>query len=312
VAGLFSLTFLQLSSSSELTFEKRLKIIVMLLGATFFSGVVPLALTNYLNTGSVFLTTYSTADASGFLFDFSVLKRNIDFYLFKSPASISVFLTLIIASVFLFLMFNQNIDRNAKRISRNIFLAILVVMGLSFMYFGFHSIQNPYYMWPSSFFIVLLGIFNLIVPPSSLEPIRRSSMLLQMAILGIVLGSVALHNFAGLSRSSYHSVMPDEVLRPEAIVWADLTSGTILTYNSKYAAKLNFGSVCAQEKIVRRVLETGRPQYLVIDSGDMLKVVNRLSTHAQLTLVGYFQTYKEIEVYRLDLIGEEGLVNCSA
>ena len=106
--------------------------------------------------------------------------------------------------------------------------------------------------------------------------------------------------------------MPDEVLRPEAIVWADLTSGTILTYNSKYAAKLNFGSICAQEKIVRRISETGRPQYLVIDSGDMLKVVNRLSTHAQLTLVGYFQTYKEIEVYRLDLIGEEGLVNCSA
>jgi len=89
-----------------------------------------------------------------------------------------------------------------------------------------------------------------------------------------------------------------------------VTSGTILTYNSKYAAKLNFGTICAQEKIIRRISEIGRPQYLVIDSDDMKKVMDRLSTHAQLIPVGQFESYIKIEVYRLHLLDHEGPANC--
>lgn len=63
---------------------------------------------------------------------------------------------------------------------------------------------------------------------------------------------------------------------------------------------MNFARQCFQDAIVHKLSADGSPQYFLLDSADMEKIVARLEKIVDFKPVGIYSTYKPVKIMKLD------------
>lgn len=266
----------------------------------FLCGVVPLLTFNRINAGSFFASTYSPVDATPPRFDSAMIRQNLDYYLHESFAWRLTVASLLAIGLLIAAAFSK---RNQKK--RHLLLAATAGVSLTFsistFYFLTHSIREPYYLAPGCLLTIFLATFAFAHRPSSLR--GRDLKHYWRAVAAILLLAICVEfELRHFRPEVVATSIPAEVTRPRSIVWADLTSGTLLYYNNKYAAKLVFGSPCAQNRMVQSVSESGRPQYFIDDAPDMAEIVRRLTPDSDMKPIGTYQAFGSWTVYRLETL----------
>lgn len=299
VCGIALFVFLNSLFEREAASKQMLPILIAA-GVVFtVCGVAPLLAANRLNAGHFFATTYSPIDASPPELKWKLIWHNIVFYYrdtYAWPIALLA-LAMVVASVLSVFSTRRTEQRHAT-------LAISVAVSMTFFltlaYFSTHEVTTPYYIAPGCTFAVCLGLFGFLEGRrSATTPVPKHNSgrdAVALISIGIVLAIQILRLGPNIIRPS----VPPEVVNPSSIVWADLTSGTLLYYNGKYAAKLGFGSACAQARMIQAVYDSGRPQYFIADSDTMAKIVEGLSNLADLEITGIYDAAPApAKIYRL-------------
>ena len=261
-----------------------------------FCGALPVLLFNRINAGGFLASTYASVDTTPPQFSWGLISQRLHFYFQQSYAwqvTISALLVLLCTVL-------APLRRNCK--SRQTLIATAVAGALTYVvnlvYFSTHEVQIPYYMAPACFFVLVLGI---LVFAERKQPRNKvsSAHLWRVAAVLLLLGACARFELRHFRPAVIKPAAPAGLTAAHSIVWADLTSGTLLYYNQKYAAKLLAGSPCVQDRMIQAVSDAGRPQYFIDDSATMRDILTRLSAVADLKLVGTYNAFGDNPVYEL-------------
>jgi len=264
--------------------------------AAFALAVAPHLAANAINAGAVLESTYGSADSAGPKYEMALLGRNLTYYFFETPAWPIVWAA-IVAIVIAGVLALWGPSDNRRRTGAAA-IAGALSFGLSVLFFATHEITASSYLIPTSTFTIAVCAFTLAQSAASIRdpaPFARPAN-------GLVVVVIAMLGFAQilqLDRHPYSVTAPPEMLAPISVVWADVTSGTIYFYTGKYAAKVIFAGECEQNRLIRAVADSGRPQYIVVDSDAMQRLVDRLDAAVPLEEAGTLRAREDRKVYRL-------------
>ncbi|MEW5422549.1 hypothetical protein [Amorphus sp. 3PC139-8] len=267
----------------------------LLSGVVVFAiGLLPLLTANKINAGGIFESTYGVADSAPARFETALFLRNLRFYFFDTPATpvtwgaLAALLLVLVAAVFA-------PSPQSRRRCWAAFLGGAAAYGISIVFFGTHEIAATPYLIPTSAFCVGLCVF-VVAETTGVEGLRlRAAGAVVTVVAVLAAGQVLM-----LPRHSYRVEAPAEVLAPEAIVWADMTSGTLRYYRQKYAAKVIFTGECEQSTLINAVSEAGRPQFFVVDSDAMQRLVDRIVGDGRLSAAGTLHAREDRPIFRLE------------
>lgn len=250
-------------------------------------GIVPLLAANYINAGNIFATTYGSEDAAAPRLDLPLILGNARYYLGGSFAGPMVALAIVAL-----ISGPSLISFSSRGASRERALASVIGAAVAFLaafaFFGTKDIRAPYYMLPPSMFAVCLVLFG--------ATGKKGAMTLAVLVPPMVMG---IWRIAAVPPTKFVLDAPKAILTPGAIVWADISGGTLIHYQRKYAAKLNFGDSCAQRRITQAVARAGREQFVIVDSPAMNKVLENLGGSFAVEPAGVFAAYAPLPVFRL-------------
>ena len=236
-------------------------------------------LPNFINAGGIFLTTYNSIDAAPPVASKDVVFEGFRYYYgagFSSPAVVVV--TVLLASGACTRIFIKS-----RRALSGLFFGALLAFVLSLSFFVTHTIRIPYYLLPVCIF-ALVALYSDFVPRSEPNPVRVT-----MKRIGLVAASFAVLAIALGALYRPHKIelkAPSQALDPDAVLWSDLTSGTIYYYGGKYSAKIAYASDCVQNNIIVALAKRGITQYFVQDSPLMMSLIDRLRLDAHLEADG--------------------------
>ena len=251
---------------------------------------------NWLNVGTPFATTYSPIDATLPVLSERLLTTNLAYYYymgkgFPAAAMLAATAALVLRGLVL-------CHRPGDWSSHGAFIGAFVCFGLSLIFFCTHPIRVPYYMLPASGMTLSLIAFDVLLGQTAKDVSKisalSSAVLVAPFLLFIVVRCVLLNPF------SPRTTVPDEVRGSQAIVWADLTSGTLLYYQHKYAAKIVFADACIQQRLITEIARSGRPQYFIEDSSAMAEVIHRIAKSLQIQQIGSFEALAKYPIWKLD------------
>lgn len=259
----------------------------------FAAGVVPLLAANKINAGGFLESTYGAADSAPARFETALFLRNLHFYFVDTPATpvtwgaLAALLLILVAAIFA-------PSPQARRRSWAAVLGGATAYGVSIVFFGTHDIAATPYLIPTSAFCVGLCVFVL----AETQAAERTRTWAAGAVIALV-AVLAASQILMLPRHGYQVEAPEEMLAPEAIVWADMTSGTIRYYRGKYAAKVIFTGECEQSTLINAVSAAGRPQFFVVDSESMQRLVDRIGGDGRLSPAGTLHAREDRPIYRM-------------
>ncbi|WP_018698236.1 hypothetical protein [Amorphus coralli] len=260
---------------------------------TFAIGLIPLLAANRINAGGLFDTTYGAADSAGASLDPALIAGHLLYYFAETPAwpLTIVALAALVMAAWLSL-------GDLKGEARRRMAAATIGGGLPFLvsigFFVTHEVTASYYLVPSAFFCLALCAFVLV----EINGGRAFTFLRTGSVAAVVLIMAALQ-VAHLPYRPYSIMPPAEILAPGAIVWADRVGSSLYHYRGKYAAKIPFGLDCEQNAMVNGVSAAGRPQYFVVDSRAMNRLVTRLQKEDLLDWAGVLAAMDTYAVYRM-------------
>ena len=256
--------------------------------AAFLAGIAPLLLANKINAAGWLYTTYSSIDASEPIWQWEQIRDGFVYY-FNNPLDRP--LLVIAASTLLVGTLAWATHPNSYTPAATIGAFLLLL--LSLIFFTTHSVRIPYYIVPSCILVVLM-----IAVEIAYRERKLSSKWTWPALVPLVIfGALRLY----LITPSHVTVkVPDEVMAPSAIVWADITGGTLYYYAGRYTSKLSFTDRDTQDKLVEAVRQAGRVQYLIIDSPQMQETCDRLAALHGVTYVGSIEAFGTRKVLRID------------
>jgi hypothetical protein len=263
------------------------------LGGFAISGAFPVLTADWINAGNPFISTYTSADISAPIFRLGVIGDRLDLYLGHSPiAPISI-------AAVLALIARLSTARSYPPIAGRFGLSIgaLVNFGLSLAFFSTHQNMQPYYMLPAGVLTLCLVTFEIMISLPRERPSRKDLKTIGIAIASLLI--VATWRIYTIRPAHYIAELPKEVTDPNAIVWADISSGTAYYYDHKYAAKLLFAGECTRDRLVHQVFERGRDQYFIDDSPTMKQIISQISKFAPMQPAGLFRTYQNLPVFKL-------------
>lgn len=256
--------------------------------------IIPLLAANEINAGGIFESTYGVADSAAARIDAEMIRANLAYYAFQTPAWPVTWAALAaIAAAILGGSLAPSPD--GRRRAWSAALGGAVPFALSVAYFSTHEIRASYYLVPGAAFCVTLCLFALAQVFGS-SPVRRlGTAVVAVGVLALVVGQTLQ-----LPRHQYPIEAPAEILQPDVIVWADMTSGTLFHYLDKYASKIPFADNCVQNTMINAVSSSGTPQYFVVDSESMERLLSRLQAENLVEEIGTLQERDPRPVYRLD------------
>ena len=255
---------------------------------------VPLVLLpNYINAGGIFLTTYNSIDAAPPVVSKDVVFEGFRYYYsagFSSPA-------VVVVTVLLALGACERIFIKSRRAHSGLYIGALIAFVLSLSFFVTHTIRIPYYLLPVCIF-ALVALYSDFLPRSQPNPLGVT-----MSRIGLIAGSIAALAIVLGALYRSHKIelkVPSQVLDSEAVLWSDLTSGTVYYYTGKYSAKIAYASDCVQNNIIVALSKRGVTQYFVQDSPLMTSVIDRLKLGANLEADGEIIADRNYAVYVLN------------
>lgn len=238
-------------------------------GCGVILGLVPILAAQAINTGSPFTTTYSAADASMPSFGSIELVRGLRFY-FVEEWQCGV---LLVAAVAFLQVGNWLYFRNRLHAGL-VLLAVAIELIFNVGYFLLRPIREAYYVAPVAMFAVAATAAALEAAGGEAATGRQAHRVrwLTGAIFVALWIPVAVQLSGRLSTaglSHFANPVSSPTIEPDAVVWADLSSGTFYYYLHRQAAKLASAGPSMRDELVSAVAASGRPQYLVLDSANM-------------------------------------------
>ena len=258
------------------------------------TGLLPVLAANLINAGGIFSTTYSPIDASPPVLQWSLILENLGYYFktgFAAPALIGACAILVFR-----LATGKHCPAGDGVFGASI--GALVALTVSLAFFATHSIRIPYYLLPASVLVLCMVAFEFMGSgkPDSIESGLRSRWL----VLFLPILFVALVRLGQVTPYTPKVLLPQEVKSENAIVWADLNSGTVIYYQNKYAAKLNFAGDEIQDKLIDAFSDLGWTQYFIVDSPSMQAIHSRLSGTRKLAQSGVFNAQSAYPIWKLE------------
>ncbi len=230
-------------------------------------------LPNYISAGGIFLTTYNSIDAAPPVLSKDVVFEGFRFYYASGFSSPSV----VVVTGLLAFGVCQRIFNKSRCESRGLFSGALIAFVLSLIFFVTHTIRISYYLLPVCIFALFMLYFEIVAPmqpvPERLTTKRVVLLVSSVVVLSIALGAVYRSHKIELK-------IPSQVLDSEAVLWSDLTSGTMYYYAGKYSAKIAYASDCVQDNMIAALAKRGVTQYFVQDSPVMASLIARLKSGA--------------------------------
>lgn len=262
-----------------------------------FCGEIPLLLFNRINAGGFLASTYAAVDTQPPQFTWSLIKQDLHYFFRESYAwQVTMAALLVLLCTVLAGLRGNSRSRRQTLIATAVAGSVTYVVNL--VYFCTHQVRVAYYMAPGCFFVLVLGILVF----AEKKPARNrvtSGHVWRVAAVLLLLGACVHFELRHFRPEIIKPTAPAELTARRSIVWADLTSGTLLYYNQKYAAKLIAGAPCVQDRMIQAVSDAGRPQYFIDDSPSMQSIITRLSADADLKVVGTYNAFGDNPVYEL-------------
>ena len=258
------------------------------------TGLFPVLGANLINAGGIFSTTYSPIDASPPVLDWSLILENLAYYFGTGFAASALIGACAILGFRL-------ATRKRYPAADGIFgasIGALIALTISVVFFSTHSIRIPYYLLPASVLVLCMVAFEFMGSGRPDRFVSGSRSMWLVLLLPIIL--VALVRLGQVNPYTPKTILPQEVKSENAIVWADLNSGTVIHYQDKYAAKLNFTGDEIQDKLIDALSELGWTQYFIVDSPSMQSIHSRLSSTRKLTKGGVFNAESEYPIWKLE------------
>ena len=255
----------------------------------FFTSIYPLLQAHKINTGSYFISTYSSIDTS---FDFSSLLLNLSLKNESIEDSTRVILVLIFSLIFSYrgLIFKEN---NSFFYSRRILIFLSwLFMILMITLMCLKPVFNLYYLAPQLVMTLSISSMSLFISKSSINSNfflidKFRSSVISFSFLIFILGYL-------LIKPTY--IEPFTALNqlPEnSIIWGDRLGSSLYYYHNIPTAKLHFGSTEAQKAIVRYLSKNNINQF-VLDEKNQLENFKNVSS-------GYlkeFSVYNNLRIFQ--------------
>ena len=236
---------------------------------------------NLVNAGGIFETTYSPIDASLPVLKFDQLLQATSYYFADTFASPFLIFACALGVYRLVTLKDHLTNDRFLGASAGCGVALLA----SIVFFVTHSIKIPYYLLPASVFAASVVVLDTLIGKKREQKVPRVFVFSAVAAAVFVVARIFL-----LSPYTPVVTLPQEVLSRRAIVWSDLSSGTILYYLGKFGSKIVFAPADVQDALVDRVHNIGRTQYIVVDSAAMQSVLSRLMLNYNFKDVGMFNS----------------------
>ena len=246
-------------------------------------GMLPVLAANTINAGGPLHTTYNTIDASAPFFIPIMFYHHGRYYLFDDHSAPLIWVGLFAPILRMVMLAVQ------RRPLRDYFMAIGAGLAMlaTFCFFMTHWIRIDYYMVPGAMFSAMLVFFDMVSDGGSEKAGRVRRWVSMVAIL--LFAGLGVWRYSQVTPKHYEASAPPAMLDKDARVWADMTTGSILYYTGKYAAKLTFGDECMRVAMLKAVSEQGKPQYLVADTPAMHDTIALVMPLTKLEITGTFR-----------------------
>jgi hypothetical protein len=258
-------------------------------------GALPLLAHQQRVAGMWYLSTYSSLD--NMPPSLSVLESTIPFYFEGGLGSRYNWFLVVTLVGFSGLVLSRACRESGPRAPigwARLFLAVLVLWGVSTAYFLTHRITILYYQIPATFAAVLilaLGAFTLELKARETGEAEQSGerglcrllRLLSMAV-AFVPGLIALERAwpsrprAPLSTDvpARQVVFPAELTDDRIWIFADMQTGPLWYYANQSSFKIRFTDPATRALVCRYVFERGEPLYVIRDCAEMQDVLEAI------------------------------------
>jgi hypothetical protein len=253
---------------------KRHAAVAVAMGLGLLPGIVPLLLANRINTGSIFHTTYPPRDTTAPVLHAGMVWESLKYY-FTAPLGAPLLIAALGFIALGILAWTKSRDRELP--AGTIGAAGMLLVSIAF--FATHLMQTHYYLIASSFMAMTMITLEL----STREKKTRAPMVYLWLLPLLVIAFIAVKH---VKPYAPNVDVPEEVMNPQAVVWADVDSGTLQYFKRRYAGKLHKAEPSMQDALVDLVRQAHHEQYFVIDSPLAQQVCNRQAARYGVTYAG--------------------------
>jgi len=250
---------------------KRFNVLAPLTGLGAFAvATVPLLVANWLNTGGMFDSTYNDYDKKINFDSAELLLNNLSYYLLENRAAALAILSLSVVTLAALSIKNQ------QRTYYWAALSLIVLFVTNLLFLSFKMVAIDYYFLPTAVLCLCIGLP--LYSRGYVGPADKSIKFVQfgMAVFVALLLALVLYRLQTTPQRDVSLSVPQSILAADSIVYADNSGGAISYYQHKYAAKINFGTLCMREQLINRVQAAGRAQYFVNDSVKMKEAIEAI------------------------------------
>ncbi len=257
---------------------------VLAMLAGFILGVSPVLAANAINAGRLLASTYGRADATPVVWTRETLQSGLHYYFIHDPRAGGY---LIAAAVLVAAAYVLCVARRRNDLARSAAIAA-ISLSTTLAFMVMHEVRIPYYLFPAAAFGAATALFCLIACENDRAGDRDRAVLSPVTKV-IALGAVTVAAAVVprlLELPVYRQPETTVLFGPQAIVWADLLSGTINYYLHRQGSVIVFAPEPLQDAIISAVANDERPQFLIIDSESTKALADRLRRTMQLRSVG--------------------------
>jgi hypothetical protein len=247
-------------------------------------GVSPILLTNWLNAGSPFLTTYGGADIDAPRLSLEAFIDGFQFFFIENGTSgIQVIIAALACGAMFF----------GRRESRNVPLrqasaVALVNLLFTVTYMLLHSPRSNYYLYPAACFAAATGAFCIAAPDRNARTREWPAphKVLAACAIAILGGALLAFRYWGGPVDKNLSTPDSPPIDARTVVWADLATGFFNYYLHRQSSVLPRVDGGIRQRLIEAIAADGRSQLFLVDSTTMEGVVSDLSRRVMLEPYG--------------------------
>jgi hypothetical protein len=298
----------------------KIRLVFWYLIGVVLNGILPVLLHNKTITGNFFGMTYSKSDSRQELG--CIYKNSLHYYSHFSDSAgyyvLGLFLGLLLFVTVIFVTSRKGNSgwKSWMKSHYGLVASPFVAFVITIAYFLTHYVTTPYYLVPGMLGVcLLLALLFVAIETHWCKTVGNSTLgrsvrhlgaiptaLIAMVVMTIFRPSL-VETLDGIFKIPSQSVatldVPPELLKPNAWIWADNYSSSVVYYTAHPAFKMTFASPELRKRVFGWIKDKGDTQYLVIDCDSMHTVMSEAQAFgAKLTPVGYI---REAPCYKLDM-----------
>lgn len=255
-------------------------------GVAVVAGLLPVLVANTINVGHPLATTYGGVETRVPSFQWDQVVAGVRFYLVENNLS-SEFLLVAALLTGAFILLRRRVSASA---TSPVLAAVLGNLLFSVGYMMIISFRIHYYLIPVSIYAASTILFAFILNDYARDEARlvpRPALALRVfaGILAIGVPAFLLRAVPFPVSTNYTRPNIDFALERDDVIWAHNSGGYFHYFLRRQASDVP-ASQYTFYRLIGAVARDGRRQYVVADTGGMLKIIERLGRTAELRRAG--------------------------